>query len=335
MKKILLISFALLFLLFVLGYWAGYNYLTPNSNNKVIKISPDINAINPVIKANPKELVVATWNISFFYGLGSEGTAYYPKDKSYFNHRLESAARLLKKETVDILFLQEVDFSASRSHYQDQLKELASKLGLPYIAYAISWDANYIPFPYWPLNRQFGAIKSGGGVISRYPIVSNKVELLPKPNSNPWWYNYFYLNRYLQKVEIKYLKENYSFINLHLEAFDAINRENQVKRILDHKDDLSLIAGDFNLIPDNALKRERFAGYPDDNYLKDNSFKELQKLDFGFSDAATFTFPAHRPDRKLDYILYNPKVFNLKNSKVLKTQESDHLPIISILEINN
>ena len=45
------------------------------------------------------------------------------------------------------------------------------------------------------------------------------------------------------------------------------------------------------------------------------------------------TFPANNPDRKLDYI-FTTKDLTVINSKVIKTEASDHLPIYSEIKVN-
>lgn len=319
----------------VTGYWAGHNYLTNYSNGRVINLNLNEQKAFIDHKANPKELRVLTWNIGYFYGLGSEGTAYYPKEFNYYQKRLESAVRLIKKEDIDLVFLQEVDFNSGRTHFVDQLKEMAKALKFSYIAYAPSWEANYIPYPYWPVTRHFGKIQSGGGIISRYPIKSNKIKLLNKPRSNSWWYNYFYLYRYIQKAKIAFGTRELIAYNVHLEAFDKKNRYEQLEKLLEEKNSIDLLAGDFNLIPNNAKKRSHFAGYPEDDYINDQSFEKLTQLGLSFSNLTDLTFPAHRPDRKLDYVLFNNQKLKVKESRVLNAVESDHLPVLSILEFNN
>ena len=57
---------------------------------------------------------------------------------------------------------------------------MAQALGLTHGAIAISWDKNYVPFPYWPPTAQFGKILSGQSIISRSPIQQNNRIVLEK-----------------------------------------------------------------------------------------------------------------------------------------------------------
>lgn len=333
MKKFIFSLIICVFSILIFIYWAGHNYLQQNSNNTVFELE---NRKSFNLDNSAKDIIkVMSWNVSYFYGLGSDGSAYQKKDLNYYENKIISAARLIREENVDIVAFQEIDFKSSRTGFMDQLKEIAELTDLNYIAYAPSWQANYVPYPYF--SDHFGKIYSGGGVISRYPIITNRVFLLPKPDTNPWWYNHLYLNRYIQMVNIKVGDTTLGLFNIHLEAFDIENRQQQayaVKQFAQERK-TDLIVGDFNTIPDQALKRSNFAGFPEDNYQSDQTYNILLSMGYSQSLANDMTFPAHRPDRKLDYILYKKDIFTLIDAKVINTQQSDHRPILSTLKSNN
>ncbi len=263
----------------------------------------------------PPVLKVLTWNLSYGYGVGSQGIAYAQKDKDFFEDKIKGMSLLLQKSEADIVFLQEVDFDSSRSARMDQARLLAEASGFRYIAYAPSWVANYIPFPYFPFSNHFGHMNSGGAILSKYPIIDNSVELLAKPDSNPWWYNLFYLHRYLQRTTIKMGEKEIKVLNLHLEAFARLNRQNQaahLSSIMDHEG-IDLVAGDFNMIPSSAVKKSKFAESID-NYENDMSYDILARTKlkdvipediYSKNEALYWTFPANKPNRKLDYFFPN------------------------------
>jgi len=250
-------------------------------------------------------LKILTWNMSFAYGLGSDGSNYVPRPAMHFENALASMAELIEGMDADIVLLQEVDFFSKRSHYQDQLGTLSRKSGLLYHQAAVSWDAPYVPYPGLSPKNQFGRIKSGGGILSRFPIKNIQLDLLPKPRENGKLYNFFYLNRYLQMVEI----EGHRLCNLHLEAFSKENRELQwVKlqdRLIDY--DLDLAAGDFNgtgELSESVAKKwtTHFAPEP--------------------------TFPSPDPDQTLDgFILKNERFKNIRIKTLNSGTVSDHFPV--------
>lgn len=287
----------------------------------------------------PTTLRVMTWNMAYAYGMNSQGTAeYVPYDEDQYNEHMNGIADTINAAQADIVLLQEVDFHASRSFKHNQLQELAQKTGLRYWAQAQTWKANYVPFPFYPLSRQFGSMNSGGGILSRWPIQSNHIQLLSKPTAKAWWYNLFYPYRYFQKVEIKINEKVISIVNLHLEAFDIESKNEQAKELVKfvkkHRPDI--VGGDFNMLPDGAMKRSGFAN-PVDRYENDPTFSTVLKMDYKEAvDLASyqlkediwFTFPSIRPDRRLDYLFFKDE-WTLIQAEVVggpHSEVSDHLP---------
>jgi endonuclease/exonuclease/phosphatase family metal-dependent hydrolase len=291
----------------------------------------------------PSVIKVLTWNASFLYGEGSEGPGYSSKNKLYYQTRLDRMIEEIKQWGPDVVCLQEIDFDSSRSHGVNQAQFIAKKTGHPYVAEAISWKANYIPFPYWPMSNNFGRLSSGGAILSRYPITEHQVFLLQKPQSNPWWYNIFYLHRYFQQVKIEVGSKSFKLINLHLEAFDYRDREEQVKKLITLVQDngLDIVAGDFNMLPSSAVRKTKFSN--GDDYEKDSSYEimiqsgllEVIPNDiYALSESSYFTFPTSKPDRRLDYIFYRPELKMMK-ADVLASELSDHLPIRATFQIGS
>ncbi len=342
MKMLLITTLILVAGIIGLLSWASY----PWSLGKSVQIRPIID-VEPQdmldVEEHPSVIKLLTFNLGFVYGEGSEGPGYETKDKDYFIKRLDVLSEELKNWGADIVFLQEIDFSSSRSASINQAEYLAKRAGYPYVAEAVSWDANYIPFPYWPLNRNFGRMLSGGAILSRYPLTNHEVTLLDKPSSSPWWYNLFYLHRYFQKVSVAIGNKKFSVLNLHLEAFDKENRMNQIKELVQKikTENIDFVAGDFNMLPTSAVKRSKF--FNDDDYENDQSFELM--LESGLlevvpeeiyvkDESLFFTFPAWAPDRRLDYIFYKTGLKMMK-AEVLPQAFSDHLPLRASFQIDS
>jgi endonuclease/exonuclease/phosphatase family metal-dependent hydrolase len=186
-------------------------------------------------------------------------------------------------------------------------------------------------------------MNSGGAILSRYPLKNHQIQILDKPASNPWWYNLFYLHRYLQQVNVDVGEKSFHLVNLHLEAFDKANRENQIQELigLHKKEEIDFIAGDFNMVPDAATQKSKFIN--GDDYTGDLSFRlmgesgldEVIPMDiYEKSEKDYFTFPSSKPDRRLDYIFYQ-RGLKLMKAEVLSSALSDHLPLSAIFQINS
>lgn len=341
MKMIFWTLFSILSLLIIFLLWSAYPWSIGAK-----KLSSEILTVEPEhmmeTDEHPSVVKILTYNLGFLYGRGSEGPGYEHRERDYYLKSLDTVSKEIKDWNADILCLQEVDFSASRSHYINQAKYIAKKAGYPFVAEAVSWEANYIPFPYWPLKNNFGSMVSGGAILSKFPLSQHEVMLFDKPQSQPWWYNLFYPHRYAHIVTVEAGDKKIRLMNLHLEAFDKEDRRLQVTKIAElvKENKIDIAAGDFNMLPVSASKRSKF--YNDDNYENDPSYDEMTRsgLDevvpdeiYTKNESLYFTFPAWAPDRRLDYIWYTPRLKMMK-AEVLPSASSDHLPLRATFQID-
>jgi endonuclease/exonuclease/phosphatase family metal-dependent hydrolase len=256
---------------------------------------------------------ILTWNISYGYGLGSEGSSaahpYQPKDQAHYEAAVQSIAAFIRGLDPDIALLQEVDFGSHRSHNQNQLEILAKSTGLSNHQAIVSWNVPYLPYPGLNPLHHFGKTVSGGGILSKRPIRALQDDLLPQPREYNPIYRALYLHRYLQIVETFDLK----VCNLHLEAFSSDNRALHLTELQDHLigHDIDVAGGDFN--GEFSLKREweaRWAAYP----------------------CARETFPSDQPTRKLDgFIVKNSRFPDVCVETPDSGIVSDHFPSALIL----
>lgn len=322
--------------------WASYPW---RLHELVLK--PEIIDVEPVemmdIPEHPSVVKVLTFNLGYLFGLGSEGPGYEAREADFYKEKLKKLSEEIKEWNPDIICLQEVDFDAARSGHINQAQFIAKASGFPYVAEAHSWDLNYIPFPYWPLKNHFGKTKSGGAILSKYPLSDHEVTFLEKPQSKPWWYNLFYLYRYMQKVTVTMGEKSFKVVNVHLEAFDKENRRTQGRKIAQkvERDSIDLVMGDFNMLPPSATKKRKFKDSEDD-YENDGTYDEVKKSGLSevipdeiyvLDEVRYFTFPSNKPDRRLDYIWYRPTLKMMK-AEVLSSDLSDHLPLRATFQID-
>lgn len=323
--------------------WMSYPWSLNGSSKEVpvIVVEPKVEIES--LEEEPSVVKVLTWNLGFLYGKGSEGPGYLPRTKEFYEERLQGLVNQIREWGPDIICFQEIDFDSHRSGNINQAEYVALKAGYPFVAEGVTWDANYIPFPYWPLSRNFGKMRSGGAILSRFPIKSHHLELTPKPAANPWWYNLFYLHRYFQKVVIDIGGKDYTFVNLHLEAFKKETRADEIKMLTARleKEKFDFISGDFNMVPDVSVKKRNYPESEDD-YDGDLSFGLMKKsgMDevipeaiYSKEEQRFFTFPSWAPNRRLDYIFFR-KGLKMMRAEVLPSALSDHLPIRATFQLS-
>ncbi|MGE0615805.1 MAG: endonuclease/exonuclease/phosphatase family protein [Bacteriovoracia bacterium] len=290
-----------------------------------------------------------TWNIAYGYGIGSDGVQYCPKPRAEFERRLTDMAELIRREQADIVLLQEVDFHARRSHFIDEMEYLRERSGLAYAAACVSWNHPYVPFPYWPLSYHFGRVKSGGAVLSRFPVLENRPVLHEKPRKNPWWYNWFYLGRYSQWVKIQGPGGEFWVANNHFDAYDGENRESHARRLGQFAEEMRMngarvlgFGGDLNTTPPEATVKHGFADYTRDDYRGDRAIETLRGLagfrevvgidEYVAQESRYFTFPSVAPTRRLDYLFVDAEA-RMEGHRIISTGDlSDHLPLIALVD---
>lgn len=279
-----------------------------------------------VLHELPKTLNIVTYNIG--YASGDKNNLGNILSREEVEKNLSEMAEALKKLNPDIICMQEVDFHSHRTFDIDQFRNLALALQMPYGAYTMTWNKKYVAWPYWPLSRHFGRLVSGQAVLSRYPIVGQDLTVLPKPSSNPFWYNWFYLDRVIQRLRLKVGNENWALFHVHLEAFDPERRLDQLQiltRLVQHSSaPVKLAIGDFNqasVVTEGATVEEQ------DKTGSLQKFATLTGLRLAESGAPFFTMPSWKPVKNIDHIFYSSPLELQKAGNVAGLTASDHLPV--------
>lgn len=288
----------------------------------------------------PRELKVMTFNVA--YGRGPAGDLSGPWTEEHIRRHLDGIAAQIRDSGADLVFMQEVDLGAARSHDIDEGDYLLEKSGLASASCVVTWDKNYVPFPYWPPSRHYGRMLSGQCVLSRYRIEASVHHDLPQPESNPWWRNRFYLERKIDEVHVLIGATRWTVFNVHTEAFDGPNRMEHAKILaglvaaVPDKAHV-IVAGDFNAPPPEATQKKGFVDEPETDFSDDQTVAILRGTGLGevLPDPTVFTFPADAPTRRLDYIWYGAALEKL-DAKVLTAPPgpwSDHLPVLAHFSI--
>ncbi|MGI6221565.1 MAG: endonuclease/exonuclease/phosphatase family protein [Coriobacteriales bacterium] len=210
------------------------------------------------------EMTILSWNTG--YGALGEnadffmdgGTHVMTDDEPTVRSNLASMQDAIADIDPDIVFLQEVDLDAKRSHGIDEVADFANALaeaGQAFDAsFAYNYKAAYVPYP-WPT---LGHIEAGVMTLSSYPVESATRMQLPCPFK--WPVRSLNLKRCLLESRIPVLDENGAdtgkelvLINLHLEAYDSgegkIAQTKMLRRIMADEamaGNYVIAGGDFN-----------------------------------------------------------------------------------------
>lgn len=216
---------------------------------------------------------------------------------------LARTAAFIKKTAPDVAALQEVDDRTRRSFGVNQAAKLAELTGMhAFFGRAMDYDGGYY----------------GECILSKFPARRLVVHPLPAESG--------YEPRALVELEIAPFADSAPivFFGTHLDhETTERQRMRQVERILEitsrRTDPIMILAGDMNDRP------------------KSRSIVRLCEhwIDAGPSGASDFTFPADRPDHRIDYILHRgPGIAKVVGASIPdEPLVSDHRPVVATFEI--
>jgi len=276
------------------------------------------------------------------YASGNKNNRPVALSEAEIEKNLSEMNGTLWKLHADVIALQEVDLDAARTFHIDQMNRLALGLQIQHMAYAVTWNKRYVPWPYWPIATQFGKMISGQAVLSRYPIVEHQVFDFPKPRSNPFWYNWFYIDRKVQKVVIEIAENRRVTIwNVHLEAFDEVTRTEQTEALIELiRTDLkktrvsqpTFVLGDFNS-PSDFDPTAKTASIKKWEKSRKDIALFLEKTGLMLA-SGEWSIPSWKPVKKIDHIFYDGVLIPLVVSgTVTGIKASDHLPVWGSFEL--
>lgn len=215
---------------------------------------------------------------------------------------LEEIANFINTEKPDLVALQELDWMTERDrtphqHHKDFITELGYRTGM---------------FSLYGKTISYANGLYGIGILTGKPYVNVKKIILPKAEGVKEW-------RALLMAEIELTdKDTIVFASTHLDYTSSNARKDQLDIItknLEASHCPVIIGGDFNTVPDSPEIVTFF-----EDWLK--------------VSGGELTSPAKSPKRKIDYLFAYPQTsWKLESSKVVRTQLSDHLPIISEISL--
>lgn len=350
--QITIFSLLILLSIFVFAVWA-----VTWRPGKIENIKVECAENRPLLEKG-KKIRILSWNIQylagknyvFFYDILDGSGPHKRPERKDIEITLEKMIALIKKESPDIILLQEVDENASRTDKEDQTKRILEKLNGEYChAETFYWKADFVPHP-----EIMGSVGLKLVTLSKYKIKSATRHQLPVM-PGMWIEQQFNFRRAVLETIIETSDGGeFAVMNLHLDAFAQGNNtmERQVQslhRLFSEKQTARIpfiAGGDYNLLAPGQYEK---LPVPQRAYF--NPKTELRNLTENFSfipnmndinspeRSKWFThFPndpaVGKPDRTIDYIFYND--VTLRSSFVIQTNAmdiSDHFPLLMEIEI--
>lgn len=209
---------------------------------------------------------------------------------------LQRQADVIARAKPDLVALQEVDDRTQRTGVVDQTAELAKLAGM---------HGRFVH------QIDFQGGRYGQAILSRVPIPEPKVHWLPGDPARE--------QRVAGAVIVEIEGRRLIFVGTHLNHLDEANRVEQAEKLnaLFGEEPAVIMAGDLNAVPDSKPMAVL--------YGKWGSATDREGM---------LTFPAPKPNRQLDYVLFRPaERFRVISAQVIKEPvASDHRPLLVELE---
>jgi endonuclease/exonuclease/phosphatase family metal-dependent hydrolase len=217
---------------------------------------------------------------------------------------LPRIADIIRKEQPDLVALQEVDRGVERSGREDQPAELGRLTGMR---------------PIFEMNIPYQGGEYGNAVLTRLPVVYYRNHYLPQSLPNE--------QRGMLEVAVDARGRRVVFFATHFDYHtDDAERLASARMFQSlaagHAERPVILAGDLNARPDSPVLTELLT-FMQDSFMAGNG--------------DGFTFPAGRPDRRIDYILFNRAAGLVRiGDRVLdEAMASDHRPIAAVFRLSN
>ena len=264
-----------------------------------------------------KRLRIMTFNIHFGNTINNE-------------FDILDISQVIKDSESDIVCLQEVDnYWSSRSYYQNLIQIISEEANLPYYIYNSIYNKKSSRGEEYQ-NEQFGT-----AILSKYKILESHDYIIsrwssqqgdPQPGEPGFPSQYQGFGHVILDIN----GTNISVYNTHLdyrdnppEGYKETMRAIQVREMLNiiNYKYPTILTGDMNA----------------DFSSKDVFVPLLEKFDDSWSmagDGSGFSFPCNDPYIRIDYILVNKRsCIRVKNSFLINTKVSDHLPVLADIEL--
>ena len=252
----------------------------------------------PIVPNQVKEIRIVAHNVA--KGFAHQGGLRFDEEEKV-RQRMEKMGEVIRAEQPDLVFLSEVIHECTPCSV-DQVRELAEKTGM----HTWIFGENY------NFGLPFYRVVGGNAILSKFPLepVANHDLAGRKP---------FYKthnNRRILWAAVRINGQRLLLGCLHTDSFSRKNNATQMRQILSFsRGQPTILAGDFNAEPDSETM----------DLVRDSNR-------FSGSLEGERTFPAGKPDRRIDYV-FAPHSWELIDHRVLCSTVSDHRPVVSVYAV--
>lgn len=328
----------ILILIALFGLFLGYMTIVDYKPKPVEYIEISINNEKQIDK---QTISFLSWNIGYG-GLGKEMDFFYDKGKMVRptqeqakKYITEIRNEIVRNDTIDFIYLQEVDINAKRSYYLNQYQYISDTIMQYNSAFATNYKVSFIP---QPITKPMGKVNAGIATFTKYlPYDAKRYAF---EGNFSWPMGLFFLDRCYMEMRYK-LKNGKELvlINTHNSAFDDGSlRKKQMKMLKDkliseyNNGNYVIAGGDWNQFPP-YYKPKRQRGSIVGLHVEKNYPAQ------GWQWVSDTTSPTNRhinmpydPEKSvqvvIDFYLISPNVIP-ETVKVLnkKFEFSDHNPV--------
>jgi endonuclease/exonuclease/phosphatase family metal-dependent hydrolase len=348
-KKILK-SFLIIIAVLVLGF-IGLIVYTIISDYKPGEKEIISKSDSPSVLNDSLTFSFLSWNIGYA-GLDKDMDFFYDGGTKAITPELncqENISRieefLVKNDTIDFIYIQEIDKNSKRSYRINEYENLSKKLTGYYPFFAVNYNVSFVPLP---LTKPMGKVLSGIATYSKYIPESSVRYSLPGDFGFPL--QLFQLDRcfMVNRYRIKNKKE-LVLINTHNEAFDKSGniRKAQMEKLRAfvlneyNSGNYVVAGGDWNQYPPDFkpafLLNKGFTGQIGNFYLRgiESDFMPAEwkwiydPTTPSFRTVMTAYDPATTPVSVCDIFLISPNIESVSvKCHHLGFTNSDHNPVI-------
>ncbi|MBU1018300.1 endonuclease/exonuclease/phosphatase family protein [Patescibacteria group bacterium] len=240
---------------------------------------------------------IIVYNIAYGTGLNGAWKNYFLRWWRYLwapKNTIKNMAEFLRKENPDVVCFLETDAGSLRSRFKNQMRVSSDGMELPFISSAFKYKPKSLRRIMPIMNKNHNGVlsKKQGKIVNHY------------------------LKKGAKKLVIEYINDGISIFIVHLSSFSGRARGKQLKEISSILKDCPrpyLVCGDFNT----------FKGVKEVEPL-------IKRHQLALAETGS-TFPAHNPKYRLDLAMASKEI-TIKDSGVIQSHYSDHLPIYIEIE---